>query len=108
MGKNNRNKTRSAFWYAGLCVGSTVLAGKKVTDALGSGVSTVGGVCRRAFLIERTAAKDAVECVCQEIEQVPCPTQEDHAVRAENVVERRESRGRTGSLALSGGPRRRS
>jgi hypothetical protein len=53
-------------------------------------------------------AESVVESVCQEIEQVPCPTQEDHAVRAENVVERRESRGRTGSLALSGGPRRRS
>ena len=61
MKKKQQNKTRSVFWYAGLCVGSTVLAGKTVTGAFGSGVSSVGGVCRRAIRIEKTAVKDAVE-----------------------------------------------
>ena len=60
MRKNKRNKTLSVFWYAGVCVGSTVLAGKTVTNALGSGVSTVGGVCRRVLRIDKAAVKDVI------------------------------------------------
>ena len=61
MRKNNQTKTRSMSWYAGLCVGSTVLVGKTITGALGSGVSTVGGVCSRVVRPRKTATKNVIE-----------------------------------------------
>ncbi len=53
MEKSEQSNKHSVSWYAGVCVGSTVFAGRAVTDALGSGVSKVGGVCRLAFRPEK-------------------------------------------------------
>jgi len=50
--------TRSILWFAGAAVGTMVLAGKKITGACRSSVSTAGGTCIQALRLKKTTVRE--------------------------------------------------